>query len=490
MKLIDEVWAKAIAREARPRVLTFVALGGEGKTALVAKWAIDMAERDWPDCEAAFAWSFYSQGSSEQQAASSDLFLAEALKFFGTPAVEGVESVHDKGQRLAKWIGDKRAALILDGLEPLQYPPTSPLAGQLKDDGIRALLKGLAQHNMGLCLVTTRVEIKDLKVYGATAPQRDLSPLSRQSGAQLLEVLGVKGTWQEREQLSENVKGHALTLILIGAYLRDAYAGDIRKRDLIKLEEADAEEQSGRAFRAMDAYIAWFESDGEKGQRALAMLRLMSLFDRPADVGCLEALWRAPAIEGLTEPLTTSTEAQRSIVLTRLKDAKLLTVNREGGALTSLDAHPLLRQYFAEYLREARAQAWTAAQLRVYEHLCTTTPDKEEPTLEDLQPLYQAVAHGCHAGMQQEACDKVYIGRILRGLGSGGFYTITRLGAFGANLGAVACFFTSPWRRVSSNLTLPAQSWLVGQAAFSLKALGRLAEAREQTQAALDMRVA
>ena len=76
MKLIDEAWAKAIAGETHPRVLTFVALGGEGKTALVAKWALNMAERDWPDCEAAFAWSFYSQGTREQLAASSDLFLA------------------------------------------------------------------------------------------------------------------------------------------------------------------------------------------------------------------------------------------------------------------------------------------------------------------------------------------------------------------------------------------------------------------------------
>ena len=42
----------------------------------------------------------------------------------------------------------------------------------------------------------------------------------------------------------------------------------------------------------MDAYVEWFESDGEKGQQALAMLRLLGLFDRPADAGCLAALWR------------------------------------------------------------------------------------------------------------------------------------------------------------------------------------------------------
>ena len=193
---------------------------------------------------------------------------------------------------------------------------------------------------------------------------------------------------------------------------------------MIKLEEADAEEQGGHAFRAMDAYVAWFESDGEKGPRALAMLRLMGLFDRPADAGCLEALWRAPAIEGLTEPLTALSEAQRNIVLTRLADAKLVTVNRDAsGALVSLDAHPLLREYFAKHLRETRAEAWTAAHRRLYEHLTATTPDKDEPTLDDLQPLYQAVAHGCHAGMQHEACDEVYRDRILRGTGPDGHYS-------------------------------------------------------------------
>ena len=204
----------------------------------------------------------------------------------------------------------------------------------MKDEGLRALLKGLAQHNNGLCLVTTRYAIKDLEGYAAAAPQRELAPLVQERGRAAAGDARRERDAKEREQLSTDVKGHALTLNLIGAYLRDAYGGDIRQRDRIRLEEADAEEQGGHAFRAMDAYVDWFESDGEKGQRALAMLRLMGLFDRPADAGCLEALWRAPPIEGLTEPLIALSEAQRNIVLTRLADAKLVTVNRDaGGAL-------------------------------------------------------------------------------------------------------------------------------------------------------------
>jgi tetratricopeptide (TPR) repeat protein len=488
-KLIDDAWAMAVAGEAeRPRVMTFVALGGEGKTALIAKWAIAQLDKNWPGCEAAFGWSFYSQGSSEQQASSSDLFLAEALKFFGAPAAEGLESAHDKGRRLAACVGAKRAVLILDGLEPLQYAPSAPreLAGQLKDDGLRALLKGLAQNNKGVCLVTTRYDVKDIEAYAAGAPQIELKALSKEAGARLLERLGVRGTKQEREKLAEDVKGHALTLNIVGSYLSDACGGDIRQRDRIKLEEA-SEEQGGHAFRAMDEYVRWFESDGERGARALAMLRLLGLFDRPADAGCLAALWRAPPIEGLTEPLIALGEAQRNIVLTRLAGAKLVTVNRAaGGALVSLDAHPLLREYFAKDLRKDRRKAWNAAHRRLYEHLTTMTTDKPAPTLDDLQPLYQAVAHGCLAGMQQEACGKVYRDRILRGTGSDGFYSITKLGAYGADLGAVACFFDLPWSQVSPNLTPPAQGWLLNQAAFELRALGRLTEALEPMRAGLE----
>jgi len=314
----------------------------------------------------------FSQGTREQVAASSDVFLKEALTFFGDAAMAGsAQGAFDKGRRLAQLVGERRSLLILDGLEPLQYAPTSPTPGELKDSGLAALLKGLAANNKGLCVVTTRYSIPDLRAYWrTTAPVANLPRLSKEAGVLLLRSLAVKGTQEEFETLVEDVKGHALTLNLLGTYLRDAHAGDIRRRDLVKLAEADAEEQGGHAFRVMDAYVRSFESEGETGKLALAMLRLLGLFDRPADAGCLKALWTAPAIPGLTEPLVGMSEAQRNIAFTRLKDAKLLKVNRDtAGALLALDAHPLLREYFAKALREQRPEAWRAAHRRLYEHL-------------------------------------------------------------------------------------------------------------------------
>ena len=221
-KLLTDAWDQAVRGEPkRPHVLTFVALGGEGKTSLVAKWAAELAHQDWPGCDAVFAWSFYSQGTREQTAVSSDAFLAAALTFFGDAAMAGsAQGAFDKGRRLARLVGERRALLILDGVEPLQYAPTSPTPGELKDQGLAALLKGLAATSHGLCVVTTRYSIPDLRVYWqTTAPEVKLTRLSKEAGVALLRSLGVKGTPKEFEKLVEDVQGHALTLNLLGTYL-------------------------------------------------------------------------------------------------------------------------------------------------------------------------------------------------------------------------------------------------------------------------------
>lgn len=96
------------------------------------------------------------------------------------------------------------------------------------------------------------------------------------------------------------------------------------------------------------------------------------------------------------------------------------------------------------------------------------------------------MAHGCQAGLQQEACDEVYFARIAR---RNEAYAVHKLGAFGSDLGAVACFFETPWSRVSPGLSEIWQAWLLNQAAFRLRALGRLTEALEPMRANLRMRV-
>jgi tetratricopeptide (TPR) repeat protein/pimeloyl-ACP methyl ester carboxylesterase len=471
------------------RVATLVAAGGVGKTTLVAKWLSLLAAQEWAGFEVVFDWSFYSQGTREQAAPSSDLFLKEALTFFGNDGDKSFAASSagsfEKGQRLARLVGQQRSLLILDGLEPLQYSPTSPTAGELKDQGIAAFLKGLAvSNNQSLCVITTRYRIPELKAFQeTTAVEIPLQHLSQESGVALLRSLNVEGTREELETLVTDTRGHALSLKLMGSYLSYAHGGDLRRRDAIKLVVADAEEQGGHARRIMDAYVKLFEDEGEHGKRALGLFRLLGLFDRPAVADCLRVLWQAPAIAGLSEPLIGLSEDQLNLTLQRLENAKLISAHRDGaGTLLALDAHPLLREYFAQWMLAEQPNAWCAAHRRIYEYLVASAPEREQPTLEDLQPLYQAVSHGCQAGLSQEALDKIFFARIQR---FDSAYSIRKLGAVASDLGAIACFFDIPWSQISQKLSDGDKAWLFNSAAFYLRTLGRLGEALEPMRASI-----
>ena len=382
---LDAAW-----NDPHKNVVIVRAFGGMGKTSLVATWMAELALKNWRGAERVFDWSFYSQGTREQGAASADTFMAEALRTFGDPDPT-LGSPWDRGARLAGLVSKSRCLLVLDGLEPLQHPP-GPMEGQLKDAGLSALLKGLAARNAGLCVVTTREKVDDIKQhYGRAADDLELTYLTDLAGAVLLHYAGatcagakeIAPDDKELQAASREVRGHGLTLQLLGRYLRLVEDGDIRKRDTVRLADADEQYQNdatrpyGHAFKAMEAYEKWFAGEAEKGLRQLAILRLLGLFDRPASKDCLEALRAEPVIAGLTEALVGLNPREWKLALSRLEDINLLAVHDDG----SVDCHPLLREYFATQLRRQYLDAWRAAHRRLYEHLSATTKEGAQPSL-------------------------------------------------------------------------------------------------------------
>jgi hypothetical protein len=468
---LDAAWAKGTLN-----VYTLVAWGGAGKTSLVFHWVqTRFAAKGWPGIERYFDWSFYSQGTGESRQTSADPFIAKALAFFGDPDPT-VGGPHERGERLAVLIRRHRTLLVLDGIEPLQYPPNDPQAGRLKDQALDALLRELAADNPGLVVITTREHLTNVEGYATTEEQK-LDKLAKEAAVSLLRDLKIVGTDGELHAAWQDAGGHALTLSLLGRFIADAYEDrDIRRYNEVKFEAADQEHQGRSAFKVMVAYERWLHSGGPQRQRELAVLRLTGLFDRPMAKRCLQALRAEPAIPGLTDALVTLTPQQWNIAVNRLSEVELLSVSAD-----AIDAHPLIREYFAAQLKRNQPEAFRAAHSRLFDYLCENTPHRPDG-IDGLAPLYEAVSHGCLAGRHQEACDKVYVDRITRGEEK---YVIRKLGAIGADLAAVAAFFDAPWRQVSPNLTEDDQAWLLNQAAFRLRALGRLSEALQPMRAGL-----
>ena len=278
-------------------VVTIVAWAGVGKSTLVNHWLRRMAAEHYRSAELVFGWSFYRQGTSGDTS-SADEFLDAALTWFGDPDPR-IGTAWEKGERLAKLVAHRRTLLVLDGLEPLQNPP-GPQEGRLREPSLQALLRELAAFNTGLCVITTRLPVADLADHeGTSALRRDLEQLSSDAGAKLLRALGVKGHEAELRSASDEFSGHCLALTLLGSYLTDAYNGDIRCRKEVSARLAHDVRQGAHARKVMESYQTWFGEGPE-----LSVLRMLGLFDRPADERAFGALLKPPAIHGLTESLT------------------------------------------------------------------------------------------------------------------------------------------------------------------------------------------
>ena len=118
--------------------------------------------------------------------------------------------------------------------------------------------------------------------------------------------------------------------------------------------------QGAHARKVMESYQTWFGEGPE-----LSVLRMLGLFDRPADEKALGALLKSPAIPGLTESLTDLRPTAWRTILAKLRRARLLA-GEDPHNPGHLDTHPLVREYFGEQLRSQQSEAWKECNRRLY----------------------------------------------------------------------------------------------------------------------------
>jgi hypothetical protein len=343
------------------RIFAFDAMGGAGKTALVYHFVQSLKASGWRGARSIFAWSFYSQGSNEDRQTSADDFFKAAYRHFGGEGAAPPRDPHQKGVDLAHLVQASRALLILDGLEPLQYAAGRTGGGRndkgkvggIKDPGVKSLLNLLADDNPGLCIVTTRIQLAELKgAKGVVFEPLDRLPLM--AGIELLRDLGVEPAMppaqyklpQIEDFLAltppyippatyaaldpqpgkpvmpariakdliaavEELKGHALALNLVGNFLVEHHKGDIRAiHDLPTLADLDPhapERDPYRVMRAIEIALARRIEEQHKANRPaetvagreLALLFFLGFFDRPAETALLKVVFSQAAADHL-----------------------------------------------------------------------------------------------------------------------------------------------------------------------------------------------
>jgi hypothetical protein len=127
LKHLDEAWA-----DAKTNILSLVAEGGAGKSALVNEWLKRLQADNYRGAEAVLGWSFYSQGTKER-ASAAEQFLEWAMNKLGiklatTNAIARAETIAEAMMR-------RRVLLLLDGIEPLRAGTMAPLRSWMSTGG-------------------------------------------------------------------------------------------------------------------------------------------------------------------------------------------------------------------------------------------------------------------------------------------------------------------------------------------------------------------
>ncbi len=213
--------------------------------------------------------------------------------------------------------------------------------------------------------------------------------------------------------------------------MTDAYNGEIRRREEVSARLAHDLRQGAHARKVMESYQSWLGEGPE-----LAILRMLGLFDRPADEQTFSILLKSPAIPGLTELLTDLRPTEWQTILAKLRRARLLA-REDPHNPGQLDTHPLVREYFGEQLRSQQTNAWKECNRRLFHYYQTLAPELPN-SFREMEPLFSAVICGCNAGLFREALHEVYTRRIQRGDAS---FAANGLGARGALLSVLAHFF-------------------------------------------------
>ena len=212
----------------------------------------------------------------------------------------------------------------------------------------------------------------------------------------------------------------------------------------------------------MESYQTWFGEGPE-----LSVLRILGLFDRPADERAVGALLTPPAIRGLTEPLVDLSSTEWRMVFARLRRARLLA-REDPHNPGHLDTHPLVREYFGEQLRSQRTEAWKECNQRLFNYYRALAPQSPE-SFREMEPLFLAVICGCNADLYREALHEVYLPRIQRGNAS---FAAKVLGARGALLSALAHFFEQGRWGSPAQVSVEAQSLTAEDQLFVLMQAG------------------
>lgn len=444
------------------RIGGLIGWGGVGKSALVRKWYDELeANRIQPD--GIFWWGFYRNASLE-------LFLNALLRYVsgGQIELDNIKGTWEKTDRIKEYIGRGAYLIILDGLETMQKSEGGDEFGKMIHRELTELLHYLADVPKagGMCLITTRFTLKDLDDWeGRGYENRPLIELSVPDALLMLKKRGVKGSDDDMTRIINRYKGHALSLTSLAGYLVRYYGGDIKEAPDIEFVLGDKER-----FKDVNKLLRKYAEKMSEAERVF--LNIFSIFRQEVTENDFAGVFRHK-IKGTKfyKLLIKMNDLDFRDMVNGLVSWRLISYDETKKAYAT---HPLIKTYFESDFDQKNKKL---CHKRIYEYIGEYAQEKAD-TLEEMQPLFEQVYHGCAAGLYDEVFNDVYCDKI--GGQPSGYIITHKLGAWETDLSIVKTFFPegglSQMPLVSRKKD---QSWLLNSAGMALLNTGRPKEAQE-----------
>jgi len=315
------------------RVVSVVAAGGTGKTALVHE---ALHQATLADRAGVFVWSFYEDPHT-------GAFLRAAYLYFTGEKDTPTGGMLERLQLALS--GDAPHVLVLDGLERVQSEEGPRRRGELEDLQLKRLVRALAGGiGSTRALVTSRYPLVDLESWiGAGHRAIVLDDLERSVALDVLRAWNVKGHDAALTPLIEplNIGGyyHALSVAALGSYL-----GNYPDHPAPHFSVDDAkgsDPKARRLYRILDQYAKALTA----AERDL--LARLSLFPRGVKVELLG--WIVQSGGEVAGVLLGLSDHQLVNHLERLKGLGLV-FRYETDRQAVYSAHPFLRDFFRNLL--------------------------------------------------------------------------------------------------------------------------------------------
>ena len=442
-------------------VLQIVAFGGVGKSSLVNKWLSELSKERYRYASRVYAWSFHWQGNSTGGQSSGDFFIEHALQWFGDENPTS-GTPWSKATRLAKMIRARRTLIILDGLEVLQRPPGHRM-GEVKSPAVALLLKELAVKSDGLCVVTSRLGVKDLEAYAdGRCRSLNLQNLATPAGVEVLKSFGLRGSESSYLQAVDAYSGHPLSLSLLAGFLNVVFGGDM-DRQLPSQSLLDPKDNNEQVQQLMRTYITWFENSPD-----LDLLFLVALFGGITTLGDLKEFVQENDID-LVVRLKKFSHADWAYSVAQLKSSNLVQVSTDSLEMT-LDCHPIVRDYLIDRFKLQDLTSFNLVRGSIFDFLLSRVSLSSQTTTQ-MEQLFRLVILGAQAGKFREAF-RLYYNNVKKR------FVMLPEGCHYMDQACIDSFFTDDsWENVADELTIGEEYYLKSSAAANLMTLGRIDEA-------------